>query len=520
MKLLFVPKGANAEGISLRGSRREAAGGVANGGTSMPCTTILVGKKASYDGSTLMARNEDCGPSKFKPKKLAVVNAEEQPRHYVSVLSGVTMDLPDNPMRYTAMPIALAGEGIWGEAGVNACNVAMSETETITSNPRVLGADPLVEGGIGEEDMLTIVLPYIHSAREGVQRLGELIGQYGTYEMNGIGFQDADEIWWVESIGGHHFIAKRVPDDAYVVMPNQQGIDSFDFTDAFGAQKEHICSPDLLEFIEKNHLDLTMEPRKLAKTKDFDVRAAFGSHTDSDHSYNTPRAWFMLRYLYPHTCVWDGENADYTPESDNLPWSMVPEHKVTIEDVKYVLSSYYQGTPFNPYARHGEAERRGMYRPIGINRNCFMAITQLRPYMPDELMAVEWISVGSNAFNEAIPLYANVTTVPEYLANAGEEPSTENFYWANRIVGALADAHYSACIAHIERYQKNLAAKGHEILAASDAGYMPGKEAHAYLEGCNRNIADEAKRQTNDLLGKVLHSASSEMKNAFSRADA
>lgn len=59
-------------------------------------------------------------------------------------------------MRYTAMPNALEDAGIWGEAGVNACNVAMSETETITSNPRVQGADPLVEGGYGEEDMLTL----------------------------------------------------------------------------------------------------------------------------------------------------------------------------------------------------------------------------------------------------------------------------------------------------------------------------------------------------------------------------
>ena len=50
----------------------------------------------------------------------------------------------------------------------------MSETETITSNALVLGADPLVEKGIGEEDYLTIILPYIKSAREGVLRLGEL----------------------------------------------------------------------------------------------------------------------------------------------------------------------------------------------------------------------------------------------------------------------------------------------------------------------------------------------------------
>ena len=146
----------------------------------MACTTILVGKKASYDGSTMMARNEDSPSGVFTSKKFIVVNPEEQPRHYKSVISKVEMDLPDNPMRYTAMPDAPSKQGIWGEAGINEVNVAMSATETITSNPRVLGADPLVPGGIGEEDYVTIVLPYIRSAREGVKRLGMLHEQFGT----------------------------------------------------------------------------------------------------------------------------------------------------------------------------------------------------------------------------------------------------------------------------------------------------------------------------------------------------
>ena len=132
----------------------------------------------------------------------------------------------------------------------------MTATETITSNPRVLGADPLVQSGIGEEDIVYLVLPYIHNAREGVQRLGSLLETYGTYEMNGIAFQDVDEIWWLETIGGHHWIARRVPDDVYVVMPNQLGIDHFDLEDALSDQKEYMCSSDLKEFIEKNHLNL------------------------------------------------------------------------------------------------------------------------------------------------------------------------------------------------------------------------------------------------------------------------
>ena len=81
-----------------------------------------------------------------------------------------------------------------GEAGINTKNVAVSETEIISWNSLVLGADPLVDEGLGEEDILTITLHYINSAREGVERLGDILEKYGNYEMNGIGFQDENEV--------------------------------------------------------------------------------------------------------------------------------------------------------------------------------------------------------------------------------------------------------------------------------------------------------------------------------------
>nr|MCR5544922.1 C69 family dipeptidase [Lachnospiraceae bacterium] len=176
----------------------------------MACTTILVGKNASYDGSTMIARNDDSGAGSFTAKKFVVVKPEEQPKVYESVLSHCKVELPGNSLQYTCVPNALKGDGIWAANGVNSENVAMTATETITSNPRVLGADPLVKyvkasegqeeipGGLGEEDFVSIVLPYIHSAREGVERMGALLEQYGTYEMNGMAFQDVNEIWWLE----------------------------------------------------------------------------------------------------------------------------------------------------------------------------------------------------------------------------------------------------------------------------------------------------------------------------------
>lgn len=51
----------------------------------MACTTILVGKKASFDGSTLVARNED-SPSVSFVQKFIVVHPNEQPKIYKSVI--------------------------------------------------------------------------------------------------------------------------------------------------------------------------------------------------------------------------------------------------------------------------------------------------------------------------------------------------------------------------------------------------------------------------------------------------
>lgn len=502
----------------------------------MPCTTLLAGKNATYDGSTLMARNEDASSGHFTAKKFIVVNPSDQPTLYKSVISKVEIPLPTDPIRYTAVPDAVEDEGgIWGEAGINDLNVAMTATETITSNPRVLGADPLVETGIGEEDLVTIVLPYIHSARDGVIRLGGLLEQYGTYEMNGIGFQDTDEIWWLETIGGHHWIAKRVPDDSYVVMPNQQGIDFFDFADAFAEQKDHMCSADMIEFITENHLDLTVYDEgckvNLKQETMFDVRAALGSHSDSDHVYNTPRAWYMLKCLNPNTCCWEGDGADFTPESDDLPWSMVPEHRLTVEDFKYILSSYYQGTEYNPYSHSTDSPKQGKYRAIGINRNNFLSVTQLRPYMPEEIKAVQWIAEGSNAFNTIVPFYTNVRTTPEYMSNTDITPTTESFYWVNRIIGALADAHYGNAIMHVERYQLKTVAAAYNMLkeadkhmqemlgSSSDAAPVSTEAIQAQLGDYNQKMADMLKDKTYDLLNNVLFTASNEMKNAFSRSD-
>ena len=525
----------------------------------MSCTTILVGKKASYDGSTIIARDDDSGSGRYDPKKFVAIAPQEQPRHYRSVLSHVEIDLPDNPCRYSIVPNVLPNRGILAEAGVSERNVAMSATETIAVNERVLAADPLVvlqpadeadgkpevPGGIGEEDFLTLVLPYVKTAREGVARLGALLEQYGTYEMNGVAFSDVDEIWWLETVGGHHWIAKRVPDEAYVTMPNQLGIDEFDLDDALGNQEEHMCSADLGEFIERNHLDLAVE-----NVTPFNPRDAFGSHSDSDHVYNTPRAWYMQRFLNPYDEQWDGQDADHQPTADDIPWARQPDRKITIEDVKYVLSSHYQGTPYDPYGKLGDQHSRHMFRPIGINRQSQLSVMQIRPYRPQVNRAVQWIAYGSNPFNTLVPFFPNVDSTPKYLEDTTTRVTSENFYWENRIIAALCDASFADTANAVERYQEKTGGMGHRMVAATDEQIdrlvegvvdefdaedeigdvqpmepdeiieaVRNNEAREVLAAANETMAAQLKAETDKLLDSVLYTTSMNMKNGFHMSD-
>ena len=486
----------------------------------MPCTTVLVGKKASNDNSTMIARTDD---GHFDTKKLVVVEPKNQKKKYKSVISHVEIELPDDPMRYTACPSVDPKEGIWAATGINAANVGMTATETITSNPRVLAADPMVEykkakkrgekdipGGIGEEDILVLVLPYVRTAREGVLRFAELLEKYGTYESNGVAFNDENEVWWMETIGGHHWMAKRVPDDVVVIMPNQFGMDSFDMEDAFGKKEAHLCSADLREFISENHLDLN-------QNGEFNPRSIFGSASDQDHIYNTPRAWFMGRYLTPLTHKWDGPDAEFGPESDNIPWCFVPERKMAVEDVKYLLSSNYQGTPYNPYLNQ-DTGVRGKYRSIGINRTGVTAVCQIRSGVPEGVKGLEWICFASTTFDALLPVYPNVPKMPKYLSDVTLDVSTENFYWASALIGALADHSYNTCIQHIMRYQSAVMTKGRRLVMEYDKKYAEDPSEKLLMEA-NEKLADMAKEQSTFTLGKVLMEAGVSMKNGYNRAD-
>lgn len=454
------------------------------------------GQKSSIDGSTIIARNED-GAGPLNLQKFVVVNPDDQPRHYQSVLSKFNLDLPDNPLRYTSTPNAIDDEGIWAAAGINSENVAMTATETITSNSRIQGVDPLVDDGLGEEDITTITLPYAHSAREGVKRLGSLLEKYGTYEMNAMAFSDKDEVWYFESIGGHHWAAVRIPDDAYVIAPNRLNIDQFDFD-----SDDTLFAKDLPDMIEKYH----MNPDK----DQVNLRHIFGSATIKDTRYNNPRAWYGQKYFNPEF--------DTTPIDQDLPFICRTDKKITIEDMKFVLSSHYQNTPYDPYGTGTEAQKK-QFRPIGINRNQELHILQIRNDVPAEIAGIHWLAFGPNTFNAVVPFYANVTDTPEAYKNTTADCDPTNMYWLPNVMALIGDNDFALYEDQENLFEEHTVAQCRSLQIKTDQAAAKQADLSAYLEKINNQMADIDQKNSNVLLGQMLALGEARMKLQFTLND-
>ena len=135
------------------------------------CTSILIGKKATIDGTIIIGRNEDAKAA--WPKRVEIHPRDSMERLFISKETKLTLQLPAHSAQYMATPEWTDKDGLFEEDGINEYDVAMSATESAYTNELVLGYDPLVENGLNEEAMITVVLPYVKTAREGVARLGQ-----------------------------------------------------------------------------------------------------------------------------------------------------------------------------------------------------------------------------------------------------------------------------------------------------------------------------------------------------------
>jgi dipeptidase len=460
------------------------------------CTTVLVGKGATLDGSTMIARNGD-SYEVLVPKKVTVHPHQvlEKEETYVSPGNRFTITLPKEQYRYTAIPDREDRYVTFEDAGINEKNVGMSATESIYGNARVLGYDPLVENGIAEDCMVTVVLPYINSAREGVLRLGKIVEEFGAAESNGVLFSDKDEVWYMEIATGHQWVAQRIPDDSYAVVANQTAIQEIDPHD----KDNFLLATHLIEFIEKHHLNTGCET--------INFRNIFGTQTVFDHHYNTPRVWYGQKYLNPE--------AEQDPMSNDLPFLRKANRKIGVEDIAYILDSHYQETPYDPLGGGSETDRT-TFRAISLNRTQDSHILQIRPDVPSEFACVQWISLAGT-FSPYVPFYTNITSVPESYEVTPLKLSLSSAYWLYKTIPVIVEPHYTAFLKQVLDYKDHLHSRFLGKIAETDeqAKKLDAQQVSELLTKASGESAEIALHETRKLLQDLTTKSMSMSKLTF-----
>ena len=383
------------------------------------CTTIIVGKKMTQDGSMIVARSDDWNA--VNAKKFKVHPPQKQgPEEFVSFNNGFRCKLPKEALGYMGMPPYQYPDQ-WESAGFNTAGVGLSATESIFSSKKALEADPLVPSGLGEISITSIVLPYIHTAREGVIRLGKLIEEHGVMEGFGVGFVDQNEIWYLETACGHRWMAARIPSNTYFVTANQSRLREYNPKD----DHHFLGSEDLIEFAIAHQLyDPTQGP--------FDFHKAYIRDEKLDTTYNYPRVWALQAFFSPEI------HNDIT--KNDFPVFAKGEKLISLADVRRAYYHHYQGTEHDPYFHKNPKE---VYRPVAIFRATNTHILQVRPELPKAIGEINYVALGMAALGIFIPLYQGVTSYPEAYSKGDHHCSEDSAYWILRKVQSLGMVNYN-----------------------------------------------------------------------------
>ena len=383
------------------------------------CTTIIIGKEQTADGSMIVARSEDWDAMEAKNYEI-FEGTDNGPREFVAKDSPFRCELPEKALGYSALsPYNLHGH--WGSAGFNTAGVGMSATESIFSSDEILKHDPLVENGVAENSVFNITLPYVHTAREGVERLGMLIEKYGIAEGFGIGFVDSKEIWYLETACGHRWLACRMPKDQYFVTGNQSRFRTYDPND----KENYLASADLIEFAEKHGL---YNPAQ----GDFDFHEAYARDIKLDTTYNYPRVWGLQQFFSPEI------KNDVT--KNTFPVFAKAAHKVTLTELRTAFRFHYDNTEHDPYLNSNPKEP---YRPVSIFRTTQTHLLQVRPELPQAIGCVNYVAMGMADLGVFLPLYQGITSYPEAYTKGNGESSGDSAYWKFRKIMVLGMTNYN-----------------------------------------------------------------------------
>ena len=422
---------------------------------AFPCTNLLVGKKASTDGSTLISYAADSyglfGELYHWPAK--TYNAGEMLKVYEWDTGKYLGEIAQVSQTFNVI------------GNMNEHQLAIAET-TFGGRSELTDSTGIMDYG----SLIYITLQRAKNAREAIKVMTDLVNDYGYYS-GGESFSIADpnEVWVMEMIGkgvgnkGAVWVAVRIPDDCVSAHANQARIQQFSLNDSDNV----LYAPDVISFAREK-----------------------GYYTGSDADFSFAQAYAPLDFGAMRFCearVWSffnnvnkdmGEFVTYAQgkTTDPMPLYIKADRKLSAQDIQNLMRDHYEGTeldwrfdvgagPFNspyrwsPLTYEVDSVEYCNERPIATQQTAFSFVAQMRSWLPDEIGGILWFGIDDAAQTIYFPFYSGHSVVPNEMATGNGDLHTFSWtsaFWIHNWVSNMVYTRYSDMSEDMKRVQSKL----------------------------------------------------------------
>lgn len=478
------------------------------------CTSIMVGKKASADGSVITSHTCDSWYRTW----MSIVPAQDYPRDTVMSVYDGTMHTEHSADRTGVKEKGQILQAKHTYRYLNTAYPCLNEHQLGIGETTYGGRDTLQnkEGMFVIEELERIALERCKTAREAIRLMGELIKKYG-YADSGecLTIADPNEVWIFEVQGegpkkkGGVWAAQRIPDDEIAVSANISRIGRIDLSDP----DHFMASENVFDVARKMKLWDGKEPFSFWKAY------SGGNYFDEPKNYSV-RELYIMQQLAP--------SKGFTADMEELPVSVRPDSLVSVERVAELLGAYYEGTDqslscrIDSLAKHAEVKGNAMItnpwmrpdeinlyarllndstmkniRTVSVSWCAYSTVIQLRSWLPNEVGGVAWICLDNPGQSPRFPIFAGNTALPSMLGICGQHRYRDDAaLWHYRQTNRLGTVRWG-------RFRK-------DMLAAQQYFIKKGKRELPFVEQTWQSMTDEKEKQqfldgyTRDFFGATI----------------
>lgn len=422
------------------------------------CSNLIVGKKASVDGSVMVSYNaDDYGMFGHLCHYPAGTHSKGSMRQIYDWDSGVYHgEIEEAPVTYNVI------------GNINEFQLSIGET-TYGGREEMVDSTGILDYG----SLIYVTLQRAKTAREAISVMTSLVEKYG-YNSEGETFSicDPNEAWIMEMQGtgagskGVVWVALRIPDDAICAHANQSRIGKFNMKD----KKNVLYSKNVISYA-----------RKMGwfngKDSEFSWKNTYAFPDFSGRRFCDARVWSFFNHYaddFDRYLPWAlGKDKD----AEDMPLWIVPNRKLSVADVENGMRDHYEGTalaldttsigggiyemPYRPTPLTFTVDGKQYFneRPISTQQTAFTFVSQLRSWLPREIGGVLWFGNDDANMVAYTPVYCGNTVQPACYNTKGADAvtfSSDNAFWLCNMVSNMVYPRYSQLFPELKAVRDSL----------------------------------------------------------------